>query len=62
MLLKKAAEDVPLGSGVQVFGRGPHAYTKMAFDGSIRVFQFRTRKQANEAMSIGMAHDYSPYN
>ena len=56
-LLEKAAEDVPLQSGHQSFGRGPYCYVKIARDGSSRTFRFRTQEKAHEAMAIGVAND-----
>ena len=48
-LLKRAAEDVPRNSGHQTFGAGPYRYVKMAMDGSMRVFRFRSHLEAMEA-------------
>ena len=53
-LFKKAAEDVPLRSGIETFGKGAHRYTKMAMDGSTRIFRFRSLHQARQAMAIGI--------
>tara|TARA_R110002096_G_scaffold77896_12_gene183594 strand:- start:113422 stop:113652 length:231 start_codon:yes stop_codon:yes gene_type:complete len=53
-LLKRATEDVPHNSGHNTFGVGPFAYTKIAMDGSSRVFRFQSHHQAMEAMEAGM--------
>lgn len=56
-LIELAREPVPLGSGIQTFGKGPHCYTKIARDGSVRIFHFRSLAGAQRAMAAGVAAD-----
>ncbi len=61
-LLKIAREDVPTNSGEETFGTGKYCYTKMAMDGSSRIFRFRSHNQAMEAMEVGMNKPLPDYN
>jgi hypothetical protein len=56
-LIELARQPVPVGSGIQAVGKGPHCYTKMARDGSVRIFRFRTLALAQRAMAAGVAAD-----
>ena len=61
-LLKRATEDVPLNSGHQTFGVGRFCYTKMAMDGSSRMFRFQSYLQAMEAMEAGIRKTLPAHN
>lgn len=57
-LRRLVEEPVPMGSGQHTFGSGPYAYLKTnIFDGSTRVFRFRSHTDALDAMERGVAAD-----
>ena len=56
--IQMAAEPVPPGSGLRIFGKGKYKYLKtLNLDGSTRIFCFRTRAEVERAMAEGISID-----